>query len=903
MKELIITSSVLIVVIATIRLAFRGYINPRLQYALWGLVLIRLLLPVSLSASPVSVLNTFGTVSVEQTGMQPNVSVGHYDTDYAAKSDIIEHENVKNSYYDFDSDVNAQEIVTADLSQTAETVWYCGIAAMALCLIWSNLRFYIILRRTRQRIVIEGVNETVYVAEQLPSSCLFGLLHPAVYITPEVAADETMLGNVMAHELTHRRHLDNLWSAMRCLCLTIHWYNPLVWLAAILSKRDAELACDEATIKKLGEQNRISYGRTLISLTTAKGSPANLLRCATTMTLGKKGMKERIMFIANKPKMVVPTIIAVFLIVAVTVGCTFTGKEDESDTAMAPTDFTLSATAYIRLMDGAIYNANECGCGCYSDENNAVHIYYDNGEATVTAPIELFESNAGGNNFKYDKTGFFISPAKTAIAYGTMTGKDPINILISDDKGQNWSTSTIDGELMASWISIGFSSVNVGWLIVCGEVAMGNEEHNLYITSDGGKTWKYVDSNIEEVYGRVLSGAGFANSDTGFMCFRYENAELTVCVTHDGGQTWKKINIQLPEEYSIYNATPLSPVFDGTVTILPLMLASESDLKVGVIYLESEDYGETWSVREYEAPVSDEEAEALFAKSTGNIHDYIPDMIAGKSVSHYDLLPCLENFTHGTWSELEDKYSQSKWFSPLFTDLFTDMRNAAVGSGQYLRDYYIGCAYLASDGAFAEGLSDIIAAQWAADSALYAQCLREKFTEDDADTLSMMMCYALIYQSLNDNSVTFGSESTVSLTNYPEFFPFSRYGEDKKVTSEENKFEEYGVSTTLECGGRRLSFLSSEEGVYYLYEILSVATGDMANGIAVGDRAEEVEKTYAGLQLIKIDSFAGDDYFGKYDEVWVYKPDDSSHKYIAYVIMDGYVRGIQSIDGLDKDVY
>lgn len=79
---------------------------------------------------------------------------------------------------------------------------------------------------------------------------------------------------------------------LRCACLIVHWYNPLVWWAAALSKRDGELACDEDAIKALGESERISYGRTLIGL-TATGGTKNILRCATTMTGGKNTLKER----------------------------------------------------------------------------------------------------------------------------------------------------------------------------------------------------------------------------------------------------------------------------------------------------------------------------------------------------------------------------------------------------------------------------------------------------------------------------------------------------------------------------------------------------------------------------------------------------------------------------------
>lgn len=70
MKELLITSSVLICVILLLRRVLRGRISLRLQYALWLLVAVRLLVPVSLFSSPVSVMN-----AVEAVGSARDIQV------------------------------------------------------------------------------------------------------------------------------------------------------------------------------------------------------------------------------------------------------------------------------------------------------------------------------------------------------------------------------------------------------------------------------------------------------------------------------------------------------------------------------------------------------------------------------------------------------------------------------------------------------------------------------------------------------------------------------------------------------------------------------------------------------------------------------------------------------------
>jgi beta-lactamase regulating signal transducer with metallopeptidase domain len=163
-------------------------------------------------------------------------------------------------------------------------VWYAGIGGVGLCLIFSNLSFGRKLRKTRKAIEADGGRLPVYVVDALPSPCLFGVFRPAIYLTPEVAKDETKLRHVLAHELTHYRHGDHIWSALRGLCLAVHWYNPLVWLAASLSRRDSELACDEGTVKSIGEQGRMDYGRTLIGLTCENEAP--WISCASPPPCG-----------------------------------------------------------------------------------------------------------------------------------------------------------------------------------------------------------------------------------------------------------------------------------------------------------------------------------------------------------------------------------------------------------------------------------------------------------------------------------------------------------------------------------------------------------------------------------------------------------------------------------------
>ena len=323
MNEWILSSCILILVIISLRTVLKGKISLRLQYALWGLVLLRLLIPLNFGSTSISVSNL--TVSNTPAQMQTTVNP---NTQFVPNSTHEDFEQELVNQYDnlgievevhVDGPVNFQ----ATLRNALPVIWAVGFAAVAGLFLVTNLRFKRKIRDSRYSLDIRKNGLEVYVTGEIDTPCLFGIRHPAIYVTYPAADDETLLRHTLEHEATHYRHGDHIWAVLRCLCLAIHWYNPLVWWAAFLSRQDGELACDEATIRRLGEGERAEYGRTLIGMTCQK--KANVLITATTMNSGKSGLKERIMLIAKKPKMAIYTLIAVVLITAVAVGCTFTG--------------------------------------------------------------------------------------------------------------------------------------------------------------------------------------------------------------------------------------------------------------------------------------------------------------------------------------------------------------------------------------------------------------------------------------------------------------------------------------------------------------------------------------------------------------------------------------------------
>lgn len=343
----IISSSILILVILVLRYLFKGKISLRLQYGLWLLVAVRLLVPFHFGASSLSVENLTAKAMSQpqvQSAIQVSEQVIPITSYESAYEEVVERYEEEGRFaegldakdleaMEYEAYELMEEISIGELVQNvAVVVWIAGIVTLGTAFVISNLLFSKRVRKTRVQIEAADVKLPVYVSDAVETPCLFGVFSPAIYVTEPVAKNQTLLRHSVLHELTHYAHGDLYWSVLRCICLALHWYNPLVWKAATLSKQDAELACDEATLRKLGEAERTEYGETLIQLTCEKRQ--DLFVTATTMTSGKKSIKERIILIARKPKVKVYALLLVAMATLTVVGCTFTnGKTDEADGA------------------------------------------------------------------------------------------------------------------------------------------------------------------------------------------------------------------------------------------------------------------------------------------------------------------------------------------------------------------------------------------------------------------------------------------------------------------------------------------------------------------------------------------------------------------------------------------
>lgn len=356
MGEILITATVLILCILLIRRIFRGKISSGLQYALWILVALRLVIPVSaqFDLGPLSRFRLMDLVEKNESGIAERLGETirlEEPIQMTMNSDSIlfrlfAPDELKETLEGMPTDGPTAVFLAGRLGfSRLDVLWFLwGIGALivGVWFIVTNIMFSRRLRKSRQPFELpENVKTAVlemnfkkkdhlpafYLAEGISSPCLYGFPgHEAIYLTGDVVEDADRLRHVVVHELVHKKHEDGFWALLRGVLVTVYWFHPLVWVAAACSKRDCELACDEGALALLGEEERIPYGETLLSIITKKGRVSDLVCTATTMTGSGKSVKERIQFIAKEPKVLYAAVAgALFLIAAV---CLFVFTKD-----------------------------------------------------------------------------------------------------------------------------------------------------------------------------------------------------------------------------------------------------------------------------------------------------------------------------------------------------------------------------------------------------------------------------------------------------------------------------------------------------------------------------------------------------------------------------------------------
>ena len=204
-----------------------------------------------------------------------------------------------------------------------------GTVGILLWFAFSNIRFRKRLRANRIEEISGDMKEMylnlcrerkvkpvpVYFTDPVPGACLVGAFRPYI-VLPVITAPEDVL-NVLTHEVCHLKNRDHLWNILRLICCAVHWFNPLVWLAASMSRTDGELRCDDRVTAAMDEQERKGYANVLVYVAARKSMPG-IGVMATGMTMTGKRLKNRVTAVIQSRK---PVRAFAFMFAAVACAC------------------------------------------------------------------------------------------------------------------------------------------------------------------------------------------------------------------------------------------------------------------------------------------------------------------------------------------------------------------------------------------------------------------------------------------------------------------------------------------------------------------------------------------------------------------------------------------------------
>lgn len=251
-----------------------------INVVLWGIVGLRLVMPFSLE-SVFSLIPSAETVSPQiMTDKTPQINTGVPVINNAINPVISE------SFTPAPMDsANPLQIWIPILA----LIWVIGIVGM---LLYTVISFWRVKRKIGTAVLLR---DNIYQSENVVSPFVLGIIKPRIYLPFNM--NEQDMAQVIAHENAHISRKDHLWKPLGFLVLTLHWFNPLMWLGYVLLCRDIELACDEKVVKNLDNEQKADYSQALLSCSVNRRIIA-----ACPLAFGEVGVKKRVKSVLNYKK-------------------------------------------------------------------------------------------------------------------------------------------------------------------------------------------------------------------------------------------------------------------------------------------------------------------------------------------------------------------------------------------------------------------------------------------------------------------------------------------------------------------------------------------------------------------------------------------------------------------------
>lgn len=273
------------------------------SYGLWAVVLFRLVCPFSLKSNYSLIPPIFDTT--QQNVINPQIITSN-NADGLGETLII---NIQNSVsiVNSSSPINFMEI-GIDIEVV---IWLLGIVGFLCYGIVTYVKFKKIISTATL------VKDNIYETDRIHTPFVLGFIKPRIYILTGIPPHD--FNYIILHEKTHIRRFDYLIKPFAYFILTLHWFNPIMWVCYYLMTKDMEMSCDESVIKQTALDNRSDYSKLLLSLSINRNG------FISPLAFGESNVKKRIKNVIHYKKSSFLTnvfLLAVLILITVGLGCT-----------------------------------------------------------------------------------------------------------------------------------------------------------------------------------------------------------------------------------------------------------------------------------------------------------------------------------------------------------------------------------------------------------------------------------------------------------------------------------------------------------------------------------------------------------------------------------------------------
>lgn len=468
------SGAVIIVLVIIIRALLINHLPKKIFLLLWGIALFRLTFPISIP----SIFSVYSFVNPNANGITDNMPT-----------------HIVYSIIPIEQTMNSMATPTGNPFEISiwTLIWICGLllclALFALLYLKSYKEFSISMP-VKNDIVSEWINThklkrkiRVHQSDRFSSPLTFGIFSPIILVPKNMDwNNKTQTRFVLEHEFEHIRKFDTVIKIFLAIVVCVHWFNPFVWIMYILINRDIELSCDEAVIRKMGENQRSVYALTLINMEEKRSSIVPFCN-----SFSKNAIEERILAIMKyKKRNIFTLLIGCSLAIAVITSCATTAPQNTptSDINSSTQTNNESSTDNTKVFPNAQTIVHESAdILTYDSGWPYIHdIITNNTDKTIVeTQYYMLAFDTEGNPLKlyWD----FIDNS-TQSSYEWLVQNDEVQILPHQTEDYMGGWSLYDGEVMTDWEKIGNGESNqVAYALFCIK----------QVVFDDGTTWENTE--------------------------------------------------------------------------------------------------------------------------------------------------------------------------------------------------------------------------------------------------------------------------------------------------------------------------------------------------------------------------------------------------------------------------